>query len=206
MSKSIGNVLLVRDLLEEAPGEAIRLALLNAHYRSPVDWSDDTLDQAARTLDRLYGTLRDLQEVDAGDVSADDPPEEFISALEDDLDTPRALAKLFDLRRSARRATDGDARRSLKRQLLACAGMLGIGQRDPDDWFLERFGQADDVEEIERLVAERDEARHTRDFAKADRIRDVLTERGIVLEDSADGTRWRVAAAAAALDEEDLDE
>ncbi len=84
MSKSIGNVLLVRDLLEEAPGEAIRLALLNAHYRSPVDWTVDTLDQAARTLDRLYGTLRDLQDVEVGDPSSDDLVEEFVAALEDE--------------------------------------------------------------------------------------------------------------------------
>jgi len=206
MSKSLGNVLLVRDLLEEAPGEAIRLALLSAHYRSPVDWSVDTLDQAARTLDRLYGTLRNLQDVEAGDPSSDDLVEEFVAALEDDLDTRRALAILFDLRRSARRTTDPQERATIKRQLLACAGMLGIGQRDPDDWLLERFGQADDVEEIERLVAERDEARHGRDFAKADRIRDALLERGIALEDSADGTRWRVAADAAALREEEQGE
>jgi cysteinyl-tRNA synthetase len=168
-----------------------------------VDWTGDTLDQAARTLDRLYGALRDLQDVEAGDPAGDDLPEEFVAALEDDLDTRRALAKLFDLRRSARRATDANERATLKRQLLACAEMLGIGQREPDDWFLERFGQVDDVEEIERLVAERDEARHAREFAKADRIRDALTERGIVLEDSAGGTRWRVGADAAALEDED---
>ncbi len=203
MSKSIGNVLLVRDLLGEAPGEAIRLALLSAHYRSPVDWTSDTLDQAARTLDRLYGTLRDLGDVAVGDADDADLPAEFVAALEDDLDTRGALAKLFDLRRSAQRSSDVQERAVLKRQLLASAAMLGIGQRDPDDWFLERFGQADDVEEIERLVAERDEARHARDFAKADRIRDALAERGIVLEDSADGTRWRVAADAAALEEDD---
>jgi cysteinyl-tRNA synthetase len=81
--------------------------------------------------------------------------------------------------------------------------MLGIGQQDPNDWLLERFGQVEDVEEIERLVAERDEARHTRDFAKADRIRDALVERGIVLEDGASGTRWRAGMDPAALNEEE---
>jgi len=203
MSKSLGNVLLVRDLLAEAPGEAIRLALLSAHYRSPVDWTSDTLDQSARTLDRLYGALRDLQDVEVGDPGDDDLPAEFVAALEDDLDTRRALNILFDLRRSARRTSDSGERATIKKKLLACAGMLGIGQRDPDDWLLERFGQADDIEEIERLVAERDEARHAQDFAKADRIRDSLVMRGIVLEDGAGGTRWRVGADAEVLDEEE---
>ncbi len=202
MSKSLGNVLLVRDLLAEAPGEAARLALLKAHYRSPVDWTSDTLDQSARTLDGLYGALRDLQDVETGDASDDDLPAEFVEALEDDLDTPRALAILFDLRRSARRTSDPGERASIKKKLLACTRLLGIGQRDPDDWLLERFGQVDDIEEIERLVAERDEARHSRDFPRADRIRDALVERGIVLEDGAEGTRWRVGADAA-LDEEE---
>jgi cysteinyl-tRNA synthetase len=203
MSKSLGNVLLVRDLLTEAPGEAIRLALLSAHYRSPVDWTSDTLDQATRTLDRLYGALQELQDVEAGAPCEDDLPEEFVAALEDDLDTRKALAILFDLRKAARRAGDDIERAAIKRKLLACAGMLGIGQRDPKDWLLERFGDVDDVEEIERLVAERDEARHARDFAKADRIRDALITRGIVLEDAASGTRWRVGAEAATLDDED---
>jgi cysteinyl-tRNA synthetase len=203
MSKSLGNVLLVRDLLAEAPGEAIRLALLSAHYRSPVDWTSDTLDQSARTLDRLYGALRDLRDVEVGDPSDDDLPAEFVAALEDDLDTRRALNIIFDLRRSAPRTSDPGERATIKKQLLACSGMLGIGQRDPDDWLLERFGQADDVEEIERLVAERDEARHARDFAKADRIRDSLVMRGIALEDGAGGTRWRLGADAEALDEEE---
>jgi cysteinyl-tRNA synthetase len=203
MSKSLGNVLLVRDLLAEAPGEAVRLALLKAHYRSPVDWTSDTLDQSARTLDGLYGALRDLQDVEAGEPSDGDLPGDFVAALEDDLDTPRALAILFDLRRSARRTSDPGERAIIKKKLLACAGMLGIGQRDPDDWLLERFGQVDDIEEIERLVAERDEARHARDFARADRIRDALVTRGIVLEDGAGGTRWRVGADAEALDQEE---
>jgi len=202
MSKSLGNVLLVRDLLEEAPGEAIRLALLSAHYRSPVDWSDDTLEQATRTLDRLYGTLRDLEDVDAGAPNDEDLPETFVTALEDDLDTRTALATLFEIRRAAQRANDAGERATLKRRLLACADMLGIGQREPEDWFLERYGAADDVEEIERLVAERDEARHARDFAKADRIRDALLERGIALEDSSQGTRWRVADDAAVPSDE----
>ena len=202
MSKSLGNVLLIRDLLDAAPGEAIRLALLSAHYRSPVDWTTETLDQAARTLDHLYGALRDFKDVETGPQSDGDLPEEFVAALEDDLDTRTALALLHELRRSLRRVSDPEERVVLKRRLLACAAMLGIGQRDPEEWFIERFGGVDDADEIDRLVAERDEARHARDFAKADRIRDDLVGRGIVLEDGPEGTRWRVGAA---LDEEETD-
>ena len=194
MAKSKGNVLLVRDLLEQAPGEAIRLALINAHYRSPLDWSGENLEQAGRTLDRLYITLRDLEEVEVDQDTRREPPDVFTAALEDDLDTRHALAHLFEVRRAAQRATDDTERARLKGELLACTEFLGLGQRSPDEWFLERFGQAEDIEDIERLMAEREEARHSGDYGKADRIRDELAERGIVLEDGPRGTRWRVAA------------
>ena len=203
MAKSVGNVRLVRDLLEETPGEAIRLALLSAHYRSPVDWTADTVDQALRTLDRLYGTLRDLEDVEVNAALVDEPPAAFIEALEDDLDTRTALAHMFEVRRAARRTDDDAERVRRKSELLACARMLGLAQSDPDDWFRERFGKVDDVEEVERLIAERAEARKARDFAKADRIRDSLAERGITLEDGAEGTRWRYTPGDSTLAEEE---
>jgi cysteinyl-tRNA synthetase len=203
MSKSLGNVLLVRDLLEQAPGEAIRLALLNAHYRSPLDWSDDSLDQAMRTLDRLYGTLRDLAHVEVDEDARAQPPAEFIAALEDDLDTRSALAYLFELRRAVRRSDDQGEQSRLKGELLACAEFLGLARMAPGEWFMRRFGEAEDVETIERLVAERDEARRGGDYAKADRLRDALTERGIVLEDGSEGTRWRLGAEVEASETEE---
>ncbi len=128
MSKSLGNVLLVRNLLTEAPGEAIRLALLSAHYRQPLDWTGEVLSEAKRKLDRLYGALRDVPR-QAAAVGSADP--EFIAALDDDLNTPKALAVLFDLARSINRSEDAGEREALAARLRASALFLGLLGTDP---------------------------------------------------------------------------
>jgi cysteinyl-tRNA synthetase len=191
MSKSLGNVLLVRDLLARAPGEAIRFALLSAHYRAPLEWDDETLVQARRALDRLYQAMRDLKDVPLEGAAR--PPEEFIRALEEDLNTPQALAVLFELAREANRARDTDERARLKAALLGGGEALGLLQADPEQWFVGSH-TALSVAEIERLIAERARARASRDFDLADRIRRQLAEQGVVLEDVAGGSRWRVAS------------
>jgi cysteinyl-tRNA synthetase len=191
MSKSLGNVLLVRDLLEQAPGEAIRFALLSAHYRAPLDWDGDTLVQARRALNRLYQALRDLKDLPAMGEAA--LPAGFATALEDDLNTPQALAVLFDLAREANRTDDAAERARLKAELLCGGETLGLLQTDPERWFAgERVLLS--ATEIERLIAERTQARATRDFDRADRIRRQLADQGVVLEDVAGGSRWRVAS------------
>ena len=193
MSKSIGNVLLTREVLKHAPGEAIRLALMTGHYRQPLDWNDEALADARRKLDRLYGALRA-----AADVPADTQlavPETVVAALEDDLNTPAALAAVFELVRELNKAGDADSRRKLKSQLLAAGSLLGLLQQDPDSWFAQAAAGADapPAEEIEQLLAARAAAKKLRDFAEADRIRDDLKQRGVLIEDSAQGTRWRMA-------------
>ena len=182
MSKSIGNVLLVHDLIKEAPGEAIRLALLNGHYRQPLDWTADGLTQARRMLDRLYGALRALADVEA--QANDAVPEAFLEALLDDLNTPKALAVLFDLAKQANTATDNVERARLKAALLGSGHLIGLLQADPESWFA-GAGLAPhiDAEEIEGLIAARTAARKARDFKESDRIRDELAERGILIED-----------------------
>jgi cysteinyl-tRNA synthetase len=190
MSKSLGNVLLVRNLLADAPGEAIRLALLSAHYRQPLDWTADVLTEARRKLDRLYGTLRDVTGW-TQQASAPDPA--FLAAMEDDLNTPMALAALFELSRDANKTTDPGLRAELAGRLRASAALLGILQGDPAQWF-NRSGPGTLLpEQVEQLLADRRAARSRRDFAAADGIRDQLLAAGILIEDGVDGTRWRRA-------------
>jgi cysteinyl-tRNA synthetase len=191
MSKSLGNVMLVRELLKQAPGEAIRLALLSGHYRQPLDWTADVLPDAMRKLDRLYQTLRDLPEAAA---AAGEPDPDFIAALEDDLNTPKALAALFELVRQLNRSGPGPERLELAGRLRASAALLGILGTSPAEWF-SRGGtdEALDPERVEALITARREARARRDFAEADRLRDELIQGGILIEDGPEGTRWRRA-------------
>jgi cysteinyl-tRNA synthetase len=134
MSKSIGNVLLVRELLKQAPGEAIRLLLLTAHYRQPLDWTAEGLQEARKKLDRLYGSLRELADVEVQPEEGEFLP--FVQELEDDLNTPGALAQLFDLGHQAHKAGDNVyERRRIKTQLLKAGALLGLLQQAPEAWF-----------------------------------------------------------------------
>jgi cysteinyl-tRNA synthetase len=195
MSKSLGNVLLVRDLLKEAPAEAIRYALLSAHYRQPLDWSRQGLQQARRSLDRLYGALRDLESI-AADGDPAPHSAAFHAALNDDLNTPAALAELFRLSRRAQHESSQAFRATLTKALRQAGASLGLLQQEPNEWF--RHSTAGEIEmdtaEIEKLVAERNTARTARDFARADRLREQLMDLGVVLEDKTDRTHWRRAA------------
>ncbi len=187
MSKSLGNFITVRDLLGEVPGEAIRLVMLMTHYRQPLDWTASAVTQARETLERLYGTLRNLSDVKS---VGREPPPELVAVLEDDLNTPQALTVLHELVAKANKATDAAERARLKAALLGSGDLLGIIQQEPEAWFRGAPG-ADDAAEIEALIAQREAARNAKDFAEADHIRDALALRGIVLEDGAGGTIWR---------------
>ncbi|HBD20459.1 MAG TPA: isoleucine--tRNA ligase [Arenimonas sp.] len=189
MSKSIGNVALVHELLEQHPPEALRYALLSAHYRQPLEWSDSLIEQCVRTLDRLYGTLRDL-----GDVPVIEPivPVAIEAALCDDLNTPAALAELARIAGEARKAESPIARASLKAELLGGGLLLGLLQQSPAAWFSRGGAEGDDAR-IQALVDERNAAKQARDFLRADAIRKQLAEEGVLLEDTAQGVRWRRA-------------
>ena len=190
MSKSLGNIVLVRALLRQAPGEAIRLALLNAHYRQPLDWSDAVLFEARRKLDRLYGSLRDIDGWQDQWTSVSPDPV-FIKALEDDLNTPRALAALFEIAREINRSDSASRQTEMAARLKASADMLGLLGAEPEQWFTSDESATLSGAEIEKRLEERSKARAARDFAESDRIRDELAGLGISIEDGPDGTRWR---------------
>jgi cysteinyl-tRNA synthetase len=204
MSKSLGNVRLVHELIERFPGEVLRWALLSAHYRAPLDWTDDLLEQSHRTLDRLYQSLQDAAREtgrsaatpldDAGlEAQALAGAQTVVAALEDDLNTPAAMAALSALATSLRQAvtTKLDDAPVKQRSLVIAGALLGFLQTDPAVWF---EGGADEAlkAEVEALIGARAQARRAKDWAAADRIRSELTDLGVEVLDGPGGTAtWR---------------
>ncbi|KAK0344442.1 cysteine--tRNA ligase [Brevundimonas aurantiaca] len=205
MSKSIGNVLLLHDLVQSMPGEVVRWALLSAHYRQPLDWNQGLLEQSRKNLDRLYGVLRDadaaLADFDPATLDeaelelAENALDPVLDALEDDLNTPGAIAQLFGLANALRDLlNDGEAdindvamaRWSLKE----AAGLLGVLSLTPDAWF--EGGDPALKAEVEALLEQRAAARAAKDWPEADRIRDRLNALNVVVMDGPDGATWRV--------------
>jgi cysteinyl-tRNA synthetase len=188
MSKSLGNVRLIHDLLEQAPGEAIRWALLSAHYRAPLDWTGRLLDQARNSLDKIYGALRRARDVEVDPAMV--PAAGVLEALEDDLNTPRVIAELFALAKTLETSTDPRERSRAKTGLLAGGALIGCLQADPEAWF---EGGADDElkARIDELLAQRDTARRDKDWPTADRIRGELDALNVVVMDGPGGAVWR---------------
>ncbi len=190
MAKSLGNVVLVHDLIKSIPGEVIRLALLGAHYRQPLDWSQETIQAARRMLDRLYGAIRGIEVPDAVRATAE-PPAPLVAALEDDINTPKAMAEFFALAKSLNKADDAALQQRLAAEMLAAGDLLGLLQSDPEEWFAGHVEGELSAEEIEALIEERNAARAAKDFNKADAIRDELAAKSIIIEDGPSGTTWR---------------
>ena len=191
MSKSLGNVRTVRELLEQYAGETLRFALLSAHYRSPLNFSKSLLDSAQSTLDSFYLALRN-----AGDTAVPQAEDEnsaaspVFKALLDDLNTPAAIAELHQLAKALNKAPEAE-KPAAKAALLTGGAVLGILAEDPAEWLSRGTEEGLSGEVIDALLIERAQAKADRDFARADEIRDELNAAGIIIEDSAAGATWR---------------
>jgi cysteinyl-tRNA synthetase len=192
MSKSLGNFFTLRDVLESYDAETLRYFLLSAHYRSQLNYSEDNIVQSRAALERLYTALRDV--APNKDVSLDDSPyvERFNKAMDDDFNTPEAFAVLFDLARDINKSKSNETEASnLAGILFKLGSVLGLLQQLPNEYLQGNASDTLDVERIEQLIVQRNQARADKDWAGADKARDELTALGVTLEDGANGTTWR---------------
>lgn len=193
MSKSLGNFFTIREVLKHYNSEVIRYFLSSVHYRSYIDYSEDGLREAHSALERFYQALKAVPVVAQEVMLQNDYEQRFVAAMDDDFNTPRALAILFEITSELNKAVrEGDsAAPQLAAQLKRLAGMIGLLQQEPDQFLQGEAGEGDlSAEEIEALIEQRTLARKNKDFAEGDRIRDLLAEKGIILKDSREGTGW----------------
>jgi len=187
MSKSLGNFVTVNDALAVAPGEAVRLLLMSTHYRQPLDWSWQKLADAKSTMDRFYRALQHVWDAEESEPHA---PSWVVDALLNDLNVPEALAAIHRMANHAMKARNEKEFIRLRRNLIGAGNLLGIMQMTPEEWF--RYGNSEISDnEIDKIVAERDEYRLSKNWTKADEIRNRLDSMGIILEDKPDKTIWR---------------
>lgn len=190
MAKSEGNFFTIREVLADFPAEVVRYFLLASHYRSPINYSLESLKEAGASLERFYHSLRGftLPQAPESEFSS-----RFYAAMDDDFNTPEALAVLFDMVREINRnkAAQPDQAAQIAAEMKALGDVLGLLQQDPEAFFQQQTSDVDS-QQVENLIAQRNAARKQRDFAKADEIRDQLQAMSVVLEDSREGTKWRV--------------
>jgi len=192
MSKSLGNIFYIRDYLEKYDGEILRLALLSGHYRQSINWTNETIEQSQNTLDKFYRLLHKVSDIDVDEKLINKCPEKVLDALCDDLNTSKALAEINEISKKLSSAIEVEDKIKYKTQFLAAAQVFGVLQKSPKKWL--GIGETQDNLDsklIDNLINERNEARSSKDFNKADQIRDKLTELGIEIEDTPNGTIWR---------------
>ena len=185
MSKSLGNFYTIDQILEKAPAEALRLLFLTTHYHQPFNFTFDGLEQAKQSLDKFYNALLKVKDIKVSHVMVDERVED---ALEDDLNTPLALSYIHELVNILNKSDTDDEKMEIKAKLLGSAELLGILWQDPEEWFK---GDVSDVSEIEKLIEERQMAKKNKNYALADEIRNNLKNKGIILEDTPQGTIWK---------------
>tara|TARA_E500000075_G_scaffold112386_1_gene107479 strand:+ start:17 stop:1405 length:1389 start_codon:yes stop_codon:yes gene_type:complete len=187
MSKSIGNIRLVHELNKKYKGEVLRLTLLSAHYKQPLNWNEEIIEQNSKMLDRLYRVVMDLSDIK---FEQGLPSKNIMDSFLDDLNTPKVIANINEEVNKLSSASK-DEKVKIKSNLLSTGKILGILENDPKEWLGYSQQNIENSEEIERLINERNEARRNKNFNLADTIRDTLKEKGIEIEDKDKGTVWR---------------
>ena len=190
MSKSLGNFYTVNEIIEQYPAEALRLLFISTHYHQPFNFTFDGLKQSKQILDKFYNALLRVKDVPTIEI---EPDERVVEALSDDINTPLAISYLHDITNNLNKASTFEDKQKYKSLLLRSADIMGLLYHDAEDWFKGNVdtGSAIDENEINRLINERLEAKKSKDWAKADAIRNQLKEQGIILEDTPQGTTWK---------------
>ena len=193
MSKSLGNFFTIREVLQKYHPEVVRYLLVSSHYRSPINYAEDSLKEAKGALERFYNALKGLPAV--APAGGEAFVERFAAAMDDDFNTPEACAVLFEMAREINRLRDGDAAAAaaLAAQLRSLAEVLGVLQLPAEEFLQAGAGSGVDAVRVEALIAERLAARAAKNWAESDRVRDQLLAMGVVLEDGKGGTTWRLA-------------
>ena len=193
MSKSLGNFFTIREVLEKYHPEVVRYLLVASHYRSPINYSEDSLKEAKGALDRFYNGLKGLPE--AAPAGGESFVERFTAAMDDDFNSPEACSVLFEMIREVNRLRDTDVQSAaaLAARLKELASVLGVLQLEPEAFLQAGAAGKVDAAEVDALIAARLNARAEKNWAESDRIRDQLTAMGVILEDGKGGTIWRLA-------------
>ena len=192
MSKSLGNIFYIRDYLKKYPGEVLRLALLSGHYRQSLNWTDESIEQAHSMLNRIYRNLKKVEHINIDEKNVNLIPDNILDSLCDDLNTPEVLAKLNDLVNKLAKSSNNDEIKAYKEKILAVGNILGLLQESPDKWLgIGQVNNSIDSNKVDELIKERQEARKSKDFNKADEIRNKLSSLGVDIEDTPKGTIWR---------------
>lgn len=193
MSKSLGNFFTIREVLEKYDAETVRYFLMTGHYRSQLNYSQDNLDQARSSLERIYTALEGITPADNVDVSKSEYWKAFSASMNDDFNCPEALAVLFEIVRDINRNKNTDTAKAaeLASVLITLGSIMGIAQQTPDEFLKAASTGTDDVAQIEALIEERNSARASKEWGRADAARDKLAAMGITLLDGPEGTSWR---------------
>ena len=192
MSKSLNNILYIRDLLKNYDGEVLRMTLLSAHYRQPINFNNESLINAKNILDKFYRALLSSKNIKINIEKIERPPSSVIDALSDDLNTSKVFAEVNKIAKNLINSKDEKQKKKYKEQLLSASHLIGILRKDPEEWLgINKVDSKNDLALIEGLVKERELARSDKNYTKADEIRNKLVSLGIEIEDTPDGTIWK---------------